>query len=493
MLLVLGVVLAATYLLLRRAPLPERVDVGPWARGGGRLIAGSGAAGLIVMTVAIAGTGDGGLLVFLLLTTFTLPPLAAATAGLRSGWRLARNIRSSRVPALMSGVSVTVCAGFWTWFWPNLDTGKSWLIHTEARQNVGAAVIALVGLSSAIGTLLVARRLPVPTPLPAQAPARTTVRRRRELAPALITTGLIVNLIVAFSSSTRAEFHVSAAEGGSGDGSCSALLDVVTQPLSSVEYGWPPPPILEGATVVGAGMVAPVHTGDRVGPGTFAPSWGDATPALLVLERTGIDHAGDLEDPARDAVTKAGFTPAARPNTMSVDDEPTWLSLPYEGQGVRGAVDFVECDDQGYALVSQEIRPDRLGVCTQDRFTAGCTEMFDGTREVLRLVTQARLRDGGQRSEPSIDHVGPELLLTASVDTDDPLLFLSGDVEGAMHGWQRVSVRCDGSRCWDRSLTSADRHAVGTYRRGAVTVVIDLQARRAVGATSIQISVHRPV
>jgi hypothetical protein len=239
MLLVLGVVLAATYLLLRRAPLPERVDVGPWARGGGRLIAGSGAAGLIVMTVAIAGTGDGGLLVFLLLTTFTLPPLAAATAGLRSGWRLARNIRSSRVPALMSGVSVTVCAGFWTWFWPNLDTGKSWLIHTEARQNVGAAVIALVGLSSAIGTLLVARRLPVPTPLPAQAPARTTVRRRRELAPALITTGLIVNLIVAFSSSTRAEFHVSAAEGGSGDGSCSALLDVVTQPLSSVEYGWP--------------------------------------------------------------------------------------------------------------------------------------------------------------------------------------------------------------------------------------------------------------
>jgi hypothetical protein len=464
---------------LRLMPPPARADVGRRRRAGGRLVSAAGMSALGFIVAAIAGSGVAGYAFFVFMSFFSFPPVAAAIACARTGWRLSRNVPASRVTAAVSGGALTLCAAFWTWFWWSFEVGHNFVVGSRSRIEVEACVIAAIGLLAAVGAALIAvpaaadsetaRSVPAP-PLPA---ARRI--ERWEIASALIAAGLVATVVAGLSTAGSARTEAVSASATSEENAalCAVVLSAATHDLSSVDYGSPAPPRIAGAKTVGAVVVSRGAAAWSDAPGRSALP-GNSDADLIVVERVNARHPIDLERPARQAIMAAALTPSARPNITAVNDEVDSLTLAYEGQGVHGAISYARCYGESLAVVVQEVRADRTGVCRD--YVPACAEMWADAAGPMTIIDDAFQTDGAHFERPTFSLEGDTLVLTASVDEDASPFMASMDVDTAMKDWHDVRLVCDGEPCFDHAMMGVQEKAVGVYRLGNVTATVTLTA-----------------
>jgi hypothetical protein len=463
---------AAVVAVLRRLPSPPRADVGPRLRAAGRLLLAAGVAALVFITVAVASSGEGGVLFLLFLQVITLPPIIVAITSIRTGYRLSRGVVPSRVTAGVAAGFLVVCAGFWVFYWAHFEVSKGTpVLSSRGTIQVGAGLIATIGLSALVALVLIvtAPRIERATGWGYPPPA-AAASPRWETAVTLISIAIVATLGTGLTLLGSASPRV---EASGDDGSCRALRDVAGSDLGSLSHGLIEPPLLSGAKTLGAGIHEPGHNGDRIKPGDLVVRTYDSHPSLVVLQRLRHDSAKRMEAPARAAISRAGFTAQERANSGSSNGKVSYLSVPYSGRGISGDITYHHCDGDGYALITQELPPDQVGLCADSQHRDRCIAISAVSDGPMKLVTEAFATDGTRRQDPTFELRGGRLALVGEVTAHTPLFFMPEDVDNAFGGWQRVSAICDGKPC-AFSPGDADQTATLVYRTGDVTATLAL-------------------
>ncbi|MDQ1686218.1 MAG: hypothetical protein QOC82_2955 [Frankiaceae bacterium] len=466
-------------------PPPVRADVGARRRAGGRLVSVAGVLALAFIAWALIGAGSGGRQFFDFFSFAIIPPIGAAMACIPSGRRLARNFPASRITAALAGGALTVCAGWWIWIWSTITTGHNIVDRTQARLDVEDGVIVLIALIAALGVAMII------APGTGGGTAPPLRVEGWEVGTALIASGVVATIVAGLSYATVAERLASHDRAlAVTRPHCGVLFAAATHDLASLDYGGPMPPVIAGATIVGAALVPADASGWTQAPGIAAPRL-HGTIGILIVEQVAVTEPAALEPPARGAISDALLIASDYASERVDGHKPVSMTLPYEGQGIHGSVSYARCHGRSYAVVFQQVRPDRVGVCHHRE--QQCAEMYAAGAGPLHLAMRAVLASGSRLELPAFefDRAG-SLVLSASADDRRTPVNVSFGIEEAMRGWHEVRLRCDGGPCNGHSTTSVRRDAVGIYRKGDMTATVALTARSG-GDTHVSVRIVRPV
>ena len=468
----------------------------------GRLLIAAGCTALALIVSLLLTTGMFGLFFFFVIySPVSGPALLAGYGVLLAGRRLSRGEWGWRLPAVLGALVLAAAAAFWAvFFWSIGPVDDFALLATTPRMQT---IAALSGTSGALAlggilTLVGLRRPQVETAAPGGvAPAAVgpgaapsthdlggtpPATARVDGAAAVLRVVAGVTLVAAVLAALWMNQPQLTLSDSRTQQSCDELARGVTGYLTTAGADSPQPLVLPAAQVVGTGLVAdpppltPIYPDAPPRPNTW-----NGHPSAVAVQRYDDQDARATEGEIRELLRQAGMT-SGKATVSEVNGDITYLQVPYQGKGGSGSAEWQRCKGGAVTVLAQEVRPERSGLCAEQRRQPRCVRLSAAAEPLLTLAHQSR-SPRAKNSDPAFALRGRKLTVSTVVGTDTPRFALGSSIDSALRGWEPVRPRptCRADQICPLEAPRLqtfdwydDGPVVGVFRRGRMTARVEL-------------------